>query len=378
MAHSDDTPSESGRREFLGLPLVDSSGGPGRPGRPTVRSRWRVVAVVLALAAFGLLVPLPFRHRAVGAVGDLCHAPLFGGLTWLALVWLGRWHPIVGQPWSLSWRVVGVSAGVFTLGLMAEWAQGHLGRSAAWHDAVANGWGIAAAATLFGTQAAGRTGAGSWGWICRAAGWAAAAVMLAFAWVGPLTVLADVLAKHRQFPLLASFESEVELQRWYFRHASASLVAQQEGARQERIQREAVEEVPHGRSMLRMNLRPADIAGGTLFELPADWSAMEQLKLEVRLSGEYREPTAQLLIKVADTRTADFETDVFREIIRIGRGRWQTISIPRHALSQGPDQRRLDLRRVRYLDLFLVSPVEPVELDVDHVRLTLERTDAAE
>jgi len=376
MSPADDSAdaSEPADRARATAGLVDPAGTDELSRGGILWNHWRVILAGSVVFAAGLFVPLPFEHRAAGAVGDLCHSPLFGGITWLCLRMLGRVDPIVGQPWSLAWRVAGVSAGVFTLGLLAEWGQVYSGRSAAWHDAVANGWGIAAAVVLYLSQnwnetdqpsgRGDRPGSSLWKWL----GWVVAGAMVAVAWQGPLVVLSDVIGKHRSFPLLASFESEVELQRWFFRDAAPTLVTSES----------TPGKVPHGRYAVRMDLRPAEIAGATMFELSGNWSSMDRLQLKVCLDKGYQEPTADLLIKVADTEVADFQTDVFRKSFQIPRGRWETISIPRHELVSGPDDRELNLQEIRFLDLFLVESSEPVSLTIDDVRLTLDEAFNAE
>ena len=110
------------------------------------RVAWLGLAGVL-IALAGLLTPIPHQNRTTGAIGDLAHAPLFGCLLAGTLLVLDRLQPQPGV--TIVHRLLGriVPAALFWIaaGVGIEWLQSQLGRTASWHDAIANTLGIAAA-----------------------------------------------------------------------------------------------------------------------------------------------------------------------------------------------------------------------------------------
>lgn len=303
--------------------------------------------VLFALVVTALLVPVPFKGRSASALGDLVHAPLFGSLA-LATLWAWqRWRPLEQSDSKLGRRlvfrgtVVWVSLSMF--GLAMEVLQSLSGgRSGTLHDTVANSLGIAAAVCAY---------AGSWflSKRRRAAGsvfLAAAVTLLGIGWYRPVRMLWDVMQVPRRFPLLASFESEIEFQRWYPRKSELTL---------------SREHVSDGRRSLRVRFEPEEFTAITLFELPNDWSQAETLQVDVTLENSDDLKEVSLFIQIANERGSVSRLQRF--LLRPGKTQrleWAGLA-----------DEDIDLSEIRYVDLGIQDPTEPVTIFFDRLTLTL-------
>ena len=302
---------------------------------------------VLALVFGALLVPIPFRGRSASALGDLVHAPLFGSLG-LAVLWgWQQLRPLQRRQSKLGRRLVlrGVSVWVTlsTFGLGMEILQSLSGRrSGTLHDTIANSLGVGAAVCAY---------ACFWFLIHqrRIIGWtflAAAAMLLGIAWYRPTRMLLDVLAVPHRFPLLASFETDLEFQRWYARDATLS---------------QSHDYVTHGKHSLKVRYTPIDFTAITLFEMPFDWSGAETIEIDATLDPSHACETVTLFLQIFSetesiTRTKEF---VLRrgETVRV---RWEELS-----------KAGLDLADIRYVDVGISEPTEPVTIYFDRLTLAL-------
>lgn len=321
---------------------------------PPLRQRRRVGRVLLiagVVAVIGLLVPLPLSGRSASAVGNLFHAPLFGGLTVLVL-W--AWNTLRPVSARLSWlgRAVTTLVGLAVVGGMMETLQAITLRSASIHDAIANTMGATAGAALFLGWQFSTTGRRSVLPIVAALGVTAALVWAAS--VDAVKTLVDVRRVTTGFPILATFESEAELHRWYFRDCwrtrSDSAVTQ-------------------GDWSMRVRYGIADYPGLTLVELQPDWSSMKTLELDVSVDPRAADPVVRLVVKVTDRHHTEDHLDSFHRVYEIPRGESRSIQIDRQSLVDGPADRPLDLTSIRYLDLLLDQPTTPTVLYFDHVRI---------
>ena len=97
--------------------------------RRSHRGMLLAAAGCLLLALAGLLTPLPNIGRAGEAMGDLVHAPLFGGLALGLLCLLGNLWPLNHGRKSLVLRCTFVFACMVTFGVGIELVQHFSGRS---------------------------------------------------------------------------------------------------------------------------------------------------------------------------------------------------------------------------------------------------------
>lgn len=342
---------------------------------PPYPSRFRRALVIagtaLVFVIAGLLIPIPFGGRAAVALGDLMHAPLFGGMTLgVLLLWNFVWPIDVSTPASepdLSMdgqsfadgafvvRSVVVGMALFLFGVGIEFAQAYSGRSFAIHDAVANGLGITAAlfwywAMLVRKQ---RPGEKSLPRTLRLA----TCVLLVVAWWGPVAMLLDVAAKYTQFPMLASFETETEFQRFFFR-----------GCQPRRSKQDATT----GKYSMEVLYEPGEYPSATLVEMIPDWSQVKSLCVDVTLDASHDLPQATFMLKVTDSDHNGKHEDTFRKQWDLGPGESVRVLIPRQALIDGPDDRELNLESMRFVDLMMLDVQVPTLVRIDALRLELE------
>lgn len=216
------------------------------------------------------------------------------------------------------------------------------GRSGTLHDAIANTLGVAAAVcahacTWFVTNRRHTVGV---------VFLTAAAALLGIAWYRPARMLWDVIQVPRRFPLLASFESDIDFQRWYPRMSELSL---------------SREHVSHGRRSLRVRFEPEDFTAITLFEMPTDWSRADAIEVDATLENGDDQEQVSLFIQIANERGTVSRQRRFE--LRPGktqRLRWQ-----------GLKEEGIDLRDVRYVDLGIQDAAEPLTVYFDRLTLSL-------
>ena len=299
-----------------------------------------------SLVVFALLVPIPFKGRVVVALGDLCHAPLFAAVTLGVLSVLQLLRPIEAIR-RLLWRCVAVAFCLVAFGASMEYVQGLLGRSAAWHDAFANALGIIAASLWYLGRRVARPTIKRLLWFCSVC-------LIALAWYQPFAILHDVWRTQSQYPLLCSFESDMQLTRWYFRGCSAELTAT---------------DVTDGQYSAEIRYEPQDFPAATMIEFASDWSDMTALEFDVALADDYPGDSVTMMVSVLDHQRRDDSEDIYRSGHELRRGQATKIRISREALLGGPKYHRLNLSDLQYLDLALVEPVAPARIRVDHVRV---------
>jgi hypothetical protein len=114
------------------------------------------------------------------------------------------------------------------------------------------------------------------------------------------------------------------------------------------------------------------LTGCTCFEMHGDWSTMQALMLDIRLDDEHPHPTAVLTIQIVDDRHEDPDAGHFGKSVVLDRGQWKTIDLSRSEIIQTDRENRLDLARIRFLDLFFLSPPVETKVFIDNVRIVAE------
>ncbi|TWU03245.1 DUF1109 domain-containing protein [Neorhodopirellula pilleata] len=321
------------------------------PGQPIA---W-LALVGFVLAAAVLLIPIPLQGRVAEAVGDLAHAPLFGGFTVSILLLWHRVRPLhhFGRDWL--GRIALVALCVFIAGILVELTQSLTGRKAAFHDVVANGIGILAAASLC---------IGLLNHLHRPEHRPLTIAMIVLtvvlgvaSTVAPLRILRDVWEVHRAYPVINSFESPNDVKRWYLDDCSV-----------QRVQSNVTE----GEYAMRWLIQDAEHPAITLIETASDWSDAASLELDVTLDPSYPEDVS-VFVKVIDYEHTDYHHDVCRKEFRIEPGRTQHLTVSRQEMIEGPDSRKLDLTRIKFVSLVCYRPGKDTWIDVDAIRVELRR-----
>ncbi len=304
------------------------------------RQRW-ALSGLLILAVIALLAPSPFKGRVSMTVFDLLHFPAFAAICWLGLR-IGRRLGATRRSAQLV-----IAFAILIASAILEGLQAVSGRSATWHDLVANTSGVAAGWMLF--DSAFRTR-----WQTRYALRAVALTLWLAVCYGPAQVLHDLWKQHHEFPLIGSFESHAELTRWWRRNTNLSLS-------------DAL--VTDGRWGLAVHVQPGEYPAFSHSHLPTDWSTFSSLQFDCAVPLDSPASSVQLMVRVADRHHEDTYEDTFFRVYRLPRGESRHIEIPLQEIQRGPQSGPLDLRAIRILDFQFVDIKQPVNVYFDNVRL---------
>ncbi|HKJ64857.1 MAG TPA: hypothetical protein VJ969_05620, partial [Desulfopila sp.] len=158
------------------------------------------------------------------------------------------------------------------------------------------------------------------------------------------------------FPLLAGFETSLELSRW----SSVNTI--------ERVQDPVF--VLSGNSSARLNLAPAKYSGASLRYFPKNWQNALRLVFSVYNPGE----PVMLHYRVHDAlHRGDRQSygNRFNGTRLLVKG-WNTIVVPVEDIKNGPVKRSINLAAIAGFTLFLVDNREKRILYIDEVRLDLK------
>ncbi|MBN2294334.1 MAG: VanZ family protein [Pirellulales bacterium] len=295
-----------------------------------------VLAVILVV---GLVVPIPLLSRSFGVFFDVMHGPAFALFAAILVHMLLRWTQLKRLP-----IVMGVWIFLTGSGILTEILQSFIGRTASWHDIEANTLGVTAGVLWTSTRNVDSR---------RLRGWCTAVsiLLILIPAVNVPFVLTDCIIQQRDWPMLASFERQLELIRWKVLDT--------------RIARTS-EHVTHGKSSLRVEFDKTDnptIASGSL---PNNWAGEKELAFDVTIDNG---PEVELLVKVFDVdHKCGDPTNDFEKIFRLEPGTHE-IEIPLVDVANGPAGRKLDLSRITELQFILINPDRPRVLYFDNIRL---------
>ncbi|OUS09366.1 hypothetical protein A9Q90_03385 [Gammaproteobacteria bacterium 54_18_T64] len=163
----------------------------------------------------------------------------------------------------------------------------------------------------------------------------------------------DEWAMRSDFPVLANFETSIQLQRWEF----ANVVARrsQQFSRSDSYSLEA-------------QFLNGDYPSISLNHLIGDWSGLQFLHLSVYSVSE-QITSFELEVFDRQYRLNGFHfDDKFNTPLAIAPG-WNFINIPLQVIENAPQQRNMDMRFIQSLSLFTHRPGVPVRLYIDSIRL---------
>lgn len=282
-------------------------GGPDAQSMRSLRQGWQFGHVLLFFLAAWLVLPLLLRRFSAGA----------------------------------SVALLLLAAGL--LGALVEWLQGFVGREVSWTDVRLDVIGAALGSAAVGTGPA--------RWILPAL---ALPVLL---WLDALPLgwaLLDEYRARRDFPVLARWESELELERL------------QPGAGMH------IDNAPlrPGERALRVPLQPAAFAGFHLQYLPGDWRGYGALELEL-----YLPPGApgSITCRVHDAAHDNRFSDRFNRRFAVAPG-WNRLAMPLDDIRHAPRVREMDMARLRGVGCFFAELQAGTELWVGKVALSGPRS----
>lgn len=323
---------------------------------PARRRPVRLVHLVAAVLTLGVLLLIPFgvQTRTREALSDMVHAPAFGGLALLIVLWIvGRRRTGEGsQPgnasaspaWSPERVCLAVWIGVTVFGALSEVLQGFVGRGRSLHDAVSNSLGAAAFLSMYLAFRSEQP-------VRKRRLFALAVAALGAAWLVPLVALADVWRQHREVPLLGGFERASEIDRWILHHAKMTRSRFNAG---------------EGSWSAQIECEPGPFAAVVLRMADLDWRGYDALEFDLYLPQSLPTP---LSLKVVDRHYDGRPYDRYDAPLVLHAGA-NHLRIPLAEIVAGPQGRPLDLARIWWLELYLIDSPRPTEFWLDNLRLT--------
>lgn len=301
------------------------------------------VAFVIILLTVSLPVGVKRNHTFWYDFFDAGHFPLFALLA-LLIYWS---PPAVGL--KLEKRCA-VAAGIAaTFAILIELFQPWVGRTASSTDLINGLLGIAAAAS------------GAYLWARkspRVVRMLHAVLTLVVAVLLLLPAISEYRALHwrsTQFPLLAGFETELEMALW---RGMTSLPSAPTS-----LQR-STEHATDGSFALDIETRGGAYPGVRYSAGQLDWSGHDALVLDLFNPGE----SFVLNIRIDDDGDCTLFAQRFNRRIPLEPG-LQTLRIPTADIRQGPRERELNLQAIRSVYLFTGKHDAPRRFYVDHARL---------
>lgn len=177
-------------------------------------------------------------------------------------------------------------------------------------------------------------------------------MLLAFA-LWPLTrSLIDEHRAARQFPVLADFETPLELDRWVNR---AQL-------------REETQLVRHGHKAMRVQLSTAKYSGVSMHYFPGDWRGYNTLHYSV-----YNPHPVGLILncRIHDTHHkahGQAYADRFNQQFTLQQG-WNDLVVSLDKVKNAPKGRTMDMEQIEGFGVFVVQQAQPMEMYLDYVYL---------
>jgi len=164
---------------------------------------------------------------------------------------------------------------------------------------------------------------------------------------------ADELLTRIQFPVLSDFETPFEIDRW---SGSAKLSIDDEIHF-------------HGKSSLKVVLKTSNYSGVSLKYFPGNWLNYKHLHLNI--FNPLDEPL-KIKCRIHDRRHTEGNqayNDRFNKSLVLLKG-WNQIVIPLEQVENAPKTRKLDLRRVQQLSVYVYRLPHPRVIYIDKISLT--------
>ncbi len=167
-----------------------------------------------------------------------------------------------------------------------------------------------------------------------------------------ISILLSCRSSVPQDRVLFDFESDGELDRFHWKcHTLFSL---------------SEEHATRGTSSLKLELFPSDFPGLSPMLEDNDWRGFKQLAFDV---FNTEEEAIQITVRMDDTAGFPNYEDRYNKIFNLKPGQ-NTVVIPFETLVTSGTQRRLDLKRIYRLLVFMGYPKKRIVLYMDHFRLS--------
>ncbi len=300
---------------------------------------------VVAICCFVLLFvggPGERAARSIKELWNLGHTPAFALWTWIFLTKykrLATWPPGGQFLALLIFIILGAAC--------TEGAQGLLtsDRTASFGDA-------------FNDAAGGFLAFSLWHWQQRnrkpmliAVALLCGTLILAIGLIPLGKALADEVHARQMFPVLADFESPLELDR--FSGVASTSFAIETG------------KAAHGKAALNLTFTTEQYSGIELLYFNGDWQGFNSLVMEIRNDEDN---VLTIGCRIHDVHHNRDYHDRFNRGILLAPG-WNTVVIPLKDVRSAPRGREMDMAHITGLELFSVKLPRPRSIALDYIRL---------
>jgi VanZ family protein len=313
---------------------------------------YRVISFLAALVLFTLLFiggenELTIRSRNL--FWNLGHIPLFLILSYFMLT-----PPSPLATRSFNQQCLAVIGFTFLLGGFIEVAQLSVNRSMELADLARNGVGALLALVFFAPGRCSLSG------FLRHGLQTVALILLIFASLPWAIALYDEQQAVKNWPVLASFEHTMELNRWSTTgdaHLSLDSTVAKDGMHS-----------------MKVEFGTSRYAGASLNYFPGDWSAQQQLA--IHLYNPAKQPltvTCRIQDKTHSLSIEQPHNDRFNQSYQLQPG-WNQINITLQDLAKAPSDRLMDIRQIHRLVIFVSALTSPAILYIDNIYLAAPPT----
>ena len=160
----------------------------------------------------------------------------------------------------------------------------------------------------------------------------------------------DEITMRNNFPLIGSFESRLEMDRW--------------GGKDSEISRSALHST-HGEYSLKATLLPGEYPGISLNYFKRDWRGYDRLSFDVFLAGNN---PLRITVRIHDKLHNDEYEDRFNRGFVLDPGS-NTVVIDLEEVMKAPEGRKMDMASIVNICIFSYNLAEPRTLYLDNLRL---------
>jgi len=176
-----------------------------------------------------------------------------------------------------------------------------------------------------------------------------AGVLLIISGIPVLVTSIDELRSYMEFPLLASFETSMEMKRWSI---------------EDRNERSLLHATQGERSLL-VNLSPGLYPGVSFNHPPTNWQGYDNLSFDVYIEGTIQLP---LTVRINDLAHNEEYEDRYNRTFMLQPGQNHLI-VNLSEVEHAPKRRLMDMKRIAILCIFSYELKEPKTVYIDNFRL---------
>ncbi len=160
----------------------------------------------------------------------------------------------------------------------------------------------------------------------------------------------DEITMHNSFPLIGSFESQLEIGRW--------------GGKDSEISRSTLH-TTHDQYSLEANLLPGEYPGISLNYLKRDWRGYDSLLFDVFLTGE---SPISITVRIHDEEHNDEYEDRYNKRFVLDPGS-NVVAIDLKEVMDAPKGREMDMGNIVNICVFSYNLAVPRTIYIDNIRL---------